>query len=169
MEDETPELNEQSNVGIQKPKKPRSQKQIECFAKARQTRIEKAQMKNEKIKEIKETIKDTPLPKLKEKINPKVKEDEKEEEEVVVGCRATQPLTEVETVYVKRSKPKPKKKVIVVEESDSESETEEVVYKRKPKQKQQNDIHLDVHSRGECPRHAGVPPPTPPVPQLYFF
>ena len=27
----------------------------------------------------------------------------------------------------------------------------------------------EVHSRGECPRHAGVPPPTPPVPQLYFF
>ena len=146
MEEETPELNEQSNVGIQKPKKPRSQKQLECFEKARQIRIEKSQMKNEKIKEIKETIKDTPLPKLKEKINPKVKEDVVENEEEVV-----------ETVYVKRSKPKskPKKKVIMVEESESESETEEVVYKRKPKQKQHDNIHLEAI--------------TPPVPKLYFF
>ena len=49
---------------IQKPKKPRSEKQIESFIKARQVRTEKSLLKKEKIKEIKDTINSTPLPDL---------------------------------------------------------------------------------------------------------
>ena len=112
--EEIKEQIEEPTETIQKAKKPRSQKQIESFAKARQTRLEKSKIKNEKIQEIKDTVKNTPL----QKLNPP-KEDEDDDEDV-------------ETIVVrKKTQPKKKKTVVIVEESESESE-EEIVYKTAP-------------------------------------
>jgi hypothetical protein len=96
---------EDENI-LQKPKKPRTAKQIEAFEKGRLIRSENLKIKRDKIAEIKkEPIKKT-VAKPAPAPEPIPAPDSESEEEVIV---------------VKR-KPKKKKKVIVFEDSESEDD-----------------------------------------------
>jgi hypothetical protein len=106
---------------IQKPKKPRTQKQIEQFKTAQDIRVQKSKIKHQKIDEIKKEIK---TKKIHEIITPPPpppppQSDTESEDEIVV----------------KRRKPKKKaKKVVYLEETSSEDEAEPAprAIRRKP-------------------------------------
>ena len=117
---------------LQKPKKPRTAKQVAAFERAQQKRLESLEVKREQIKvkedEIKEIKKTKPLTKAGEKIpkpapvpKPKPVKDESDDEE------------EQQVIIVKK-KPKKKKPIVIYE--DSESEEEEPIIKP-PKLKRQ--------------------------------
>lgn len=117
MEDQ-PELTEQ----IQKPKKPRSEKQIDAFNKARQIRTDKALLKKQKIKEIKDTINTTPLNELRPDelgIKPVAKKPLKH---IVISHDNSSDDESEDEIIIKKKKPKKKK---IVYESSSEEDDEE--------------------------------------------
>lgn len=119
---------------IQKPKKPRTQKQIDALKKAQETRRKNLALKKQQKEAIAQAIKDNegqepPIPEVVHKVSrprkkkpPKVvyEEDESSDEEVIV-------------VKKKPKRRKPKKKIVYEESSSSE---EEVVVK-KPSRKLQ--------------------------------
>ena len=115
---------------LQKPKKPRTAKQVAAFEKAQQKRLESLEVKREQIKvkedEIKEIKKTKPLTKAGEKIPkpapaPKPVKDESDDEE------------EQQVIIVKK-KPKKKKPIVIYEDSESEEDEPPV---RQPKLKRQ--------------------------------
>ena len=136
---------EEKPEDIQKPKKPRSDKQIEAFNIARQVRTEKALLKKQKIKEVKDTINTTPLVDLKpdELANVKPK---KQPKIVPPSSEESSSDEDDEVIIRKRKSKKPKKKTIIYEESSS-SEKEEYIPPPKTVRK----------------------PPTQNYPQILFF
>ena len=114
---------------IQKPKRPRTQKQIEAFQKCQETR----RLKNEEKKRLKEANKKPRgRPKKVVKINP---EPVVEEAEELSSESSEEELSSPEVVYKKKpkrkkEKPKPKKKkrIVYLSSSSSESEDDYVFY-----------------------------------------
>ena len=104
MEKEKTEPDE-DNV-LQKPKKPRTIKQVEAFEKAKQKRVEVLKIKREKIQEIKASKPEIPLKKPEPAPEPESEEDE---------------------IVVVRRKPKKKKKVIVIEDEESSEDEGPIV------------------------------------------
>lgn len=121
---EQTEQNELENIEektITKKKQPKTKLQMEAFEKARLIRIEKCKLKNEKIKEIKETVMKNPLP--PKEIPPIIKTETPKK----TFSKKTHYSSEEsdDEIIVKKRKPKKKKKVIYLEESTSESSSEE--------------------------------------------
>lgn len=106
---------------IQKPKKPRSEKQLLAFEKAREKRVENAKIKKEKINEIKEKAKKMQL--IDDKPIPEQPEQQPEQQ------------PEPEKQVIKKQKKKPKTTIIY--ESDSSDTDEELVIVKKKKEKKQ--------------------------------
>ena len=123
---------EEPTEEIQKPKKPRSQKQIEAFEKARQIRTEKSLLKKAKIKEVKDAINTTPLQDLKPEELAVVKPKKQPK---IVEMHPEESSDEEEEIIIKKKSKKPKKKTIIYEESSSSEEEYEPPPKpvRKPK------------------------------------
>ena len=104
---------------IQKPKKPRSEKQIEAFNKARAIRTEKSLLKKQKIKEVKDTINTTPLQDLKPE---KLAEVKPKKQRIVQPPPEESSEEEEEEIIIRKKANKPKKKTIIYEESSSEED-----------------------------------------------
>lgn len=140
---------EENTDDIQKPKKPRSEKQIEAFNKARQIRTEKSLLKKQKIKEVKDTINTTPLQDLKPEELAVVKPKKQPKVIQPSPVESSDEEEEDEEIIIRKKKPKKsKKRTIIYEESTSEEE-EELEPKPKPVRK---------------PR-----PPQQSYPQILFF
>ena len=120
MTEEKDTQEEKDENMLQKPKKPRTAKQVEAFEKAKLKRQQSLEVKREQIKvkedEIKDIKKTKPLTKAGEKLSKTViktpapvKQDSDSEEE--------------QQVIIVKKKPKKKKKPIVIyEDTDSEEE-----------------------------------------------
>lgn len=114
--------NESTEIIEEKPKRKMTDKQLETLAKGRVRRVEIARERNEKIKELKNTIvgkhklkKNIPTPLVKEEIL-NVVDSSSEEEEIIIK---------------KKPIKKHKKKIIYQEASDSSSSEEEIIIKKK--------------------------------------
>ena len=112
--------NESTEIIEEKPKRKMTDKQLETLAKGRVRRVEIARERNEKIKELKNTIvgkhklkKNIPTPVIKEEI---IIDSSSEEEEIIIK---------------KKPIKKHKKKIIYQEASDSSSSEEEIIIKKK--------------------------------------
>jgi hypothetical protein len=115
---------------IEKPKKPRSEKQLIAFEKARAKRVENAKIKKQKIDEIKEKAKNM---KLIDEIKPDDKPDDK-------------PVVESDNNHktiIKKNKKKPKTTIIYQDES-SDTDEELVIVKTKKEKKKSTDIVPDL-------------------------
>ena len=110
---------------IEKPKKPRSEKQLAAFEKARAKRVENAKIKKEKINEIKEKAKNMLL-------IDEVKSTDKPDDKPIVKT--------IEKPIIKKNKKKPKTTIIYQDESSSESDEEVVIVKSKKEKKKSIDI-----------------------------
>ena len=105
---------------IEKPKKPRSDKQLAAFEKARAKRVENAKIKKEKINEIKEKAKNMQL-------IDEVKSIDKPDDKPVVKT--------IEKPIIKKNKKKPKTTIIYQDESSDTDEELVIVKSRKEKKK----------------------------------
>ena len=111
-------------TSIEKPKKPRSEKQLAAFDKARAKRVENAKIKKEKIDEIKEKAKNMQLVdevKVKDEKPNSVAEDNSD--------------TDTKIKVVKKQKKKPKTRIIYQEES-SDTDEDLVIVRTKKEKKQ---------------------------------
>jgi hypothetical protein len=109
---------------IQKPKKPRSEKQLLAFEKAREKRVENAKIKKEKINEIKEKAKKMQLI------------DESKVSSQPIQAVTTEPESEPVTPakpVIKKQKKKPNTTIIY--QSDSSDTDEEIVIVKKKREK----------------------------------
>jgi hypothetical protein len=140
---------------IQKPKKkPRSEKQIESFKKAQQVRIDKAVLKKQKIKEVKDAINTTPLNELKPEELADVKPKRKQAKPVQPPLDESSEEEEEEIIFKKKKSKK--KKTIIFEESPSSSEDDVPPLPTKPASKRKSIV--------EQPQ-----PKTNQPPQIIFF
>jgi len=154
------EEREQEEVSLTKPKRPRTQKQIDAFQRAQQKRSENIAKKNEekKIEAYRALL-------AKDKTNEYKADDDasEQEEELIPKKSAMKKQTPVK---------KPKKQVYIPEpEPESESEEEEIIYvktapkKRKPKKKtiiveESSDDESEVEDDDE---EEYQPPPKKPI------
>lgn len=119
---------------IQKPKKPRSEKQIAALKKAQETRKRNAELRKQQKEEMKKTIKEnTEKPSIlkKESVKPTRRP---RKQKVIYEDYESDPSSDEEIIVVKkrgRKKRKPKKKIVYEESSSSEDE----VYKKPQKKK----------------------------------
>lgn len=107
---------------IEKPKKPRSEKQLAAFELARAKRVENAKIKKEKIDEIKEKAKNMQLVdevKVKDEKSSSVAEDNSS--------------ADTKVTVVKKQKKKTKTRIIYQDESSDTDEDLVIVKKRKEK------------------------------------
>ena len=129
---ESPETEE----GLQKPKKARSEAQLKAFEKAREKRLESIKVKHEKISEKRQEINEIKKLKPNDVLKPQVVKGEakpvkKEPTKPVEESESSSDESEVVIVRKSKHKKKPKKKVIIMEESSSDEEEEEPVVKPK--------------------------------------
>jgi len=112
---------------IEKPKKPRSDKQLAAFEKARAKRLENAKIKKEKIDEIKDKAKNM-------KLIDEVKVDNKPD---------NKPVDKPDDKPIKKNKKKPKTTIIYQDES-SDTDEELVIVKSRKEKKKSTDIVPDL-------------------------
>jgi hypothetical protein len=112
---------------IEKPKKPRSDKQLAAFEKARAKRLENAKIKKEKIDEIKDKAKNM-------KLIDEVKVDNKPD---------NKPVDKPDDKPIKKNKKKPKTTIIYQDES-SDTDEELVIVKSRKEKKKSTDIVIDL-------------------------
>jgi hypothetical protein len=120
---------------IQKPKKPRTEKQIEALKKAQETRRKNLALRKQQKEQLKQAIADNEGVEPPEPVNVKPVKRPRKKKPVVVY--EDDESSDEEVIVVKRKprrKRKPKKK-IVYEEPSSSSEEEEVI--KKPTKKLQ--------------------------------
>lgn len=122
----------ESNELIEKPKKPRSEKQLAAFEKARAKRVENAKIKHEKINEIKVKAKNMKLI----------------DEEKLIDKPVEKSVIESEKPIIKKNKKKPKRTIIYQDDStDSSSSDEELVIlksKAKTKNKEKKKVTNEI-------------------------
>jgi hypothetical protein len=126
--EEEPLAENTSNETIEKPKKPRSDKQLAAFEKARAKRVENAKIKKEKIDEIKEKAKSM-------KLIDEVKLIDKSD-----NIPNDKPI---EKSIIKKNKKKPKTTIIYQDES-SDTDEELVIVKSRKEKKKSIDIISDI-------------------------
>ena len=133
---------------VQKPKKPRTQKQLDALAKARETRKKNIAEKKANASIPQYTEDTEPQSKYYQKVKPRPKT-----KKVIYQQEAESSDTEEEIIYVKKPKrPKKKKKRIVYKEAESSSsEEEEVIEKviQKPKRVYRKKMNLRVSDSEE--------------------
>jgi hypothetical protein len=112
---------------IEKPKKPRSDKQLAAFEKARAKRLENAKIKKEKIDEIKDKAKNM-------KLIDEVKVDNRPD---------NKPVDKPDDKPIKKNKKKPKTTIIYQDES-SDTDEELVIVKSRKEKKKSTDIVIDL-------------------------
>lgn len=142
---ETQSVNEdivEMDKSIQKPKKPRSQAQIDALKKAQETRRKNLLMKKEQLKALKENEGE-----VLEKAEVKPVSRPRKKKPVVVY--EDDPSSDEEVIVVKRKprKRKPRKKKIIVEESES-SDEEIIIQKPTKKLQKQKSVKI-VESEDE--------------------
>ena len=160
---ETPDISIETEgeleKSIQKPKKPRTEKQIEALKKARETRARNLKAKQEAIaenfipedpnEEYSQEIKDNEEY-LKQQAISEPKKRVKKQPKIIYQDFSEE--SEEEVIVIKKPKRKKKKKQkVIYKEASSESEEEEVIEKviQKPKRKYQKKVSLRVDSDSE--------------------
>lgn len=114
--------NEEFTNSLQKPKKPRTEKQIEALKKAQIKRKENFEKRKKEKETAKEFITNNEN-ELKQKALDKPK-PKKKPTKVIYQQPSDSESSEEEIIYIKpKKKPKKKKKKVVIQESSSESES----------------------------------------------
>ena len=132
---------EKEEVPLTKKKSVRTEKQMEAFKKAQQTRqanIKKIQQDKEllKLNKKEEKILNKKKELIKDIVIPETKPEKIKKSKVVPEPIAESSSSEEEVVVIKKKKKKPKKKTIIIEDSsdsESEEETPEPIKDRKMK------------------------------------
>ena len=154
---------------LQKPKKPRSEKQIEALKKAqikRAENIEKRKIEKEQNKKItkKEKLKKE-LEELEEKeqINPS---NNGMNEDIDTQALIKKHEAELKKLAIaKPKKKKPVKQTVVYQDESSSSEEEEIIIKKKPRKKKKKKVVYESSSESESEEEEVYVEPARPAPR----